>query len=1202
MGDVEETITADTGPFVDAMEAAIAAAKEFEDQVQAIRDALAEMDAAGEGAEVLAGMLEGGAEAAQNLAQASDIARDKLAEIGAASAGIEAVDATLVQGADQAEAFAAAAGQVRNELAEIGGVGGAATAELAAGLGADAAAAKALQEELAGVRDKLAETDAAEAIEPVVALLHNAAGMYDNLQGKIHAVSDAEAALKSSAAAAAASMRSEWNTAVEGGLAGSTAMDAARNAVENTKNALAEAEPVINAFEGTLDDAANVAAVSQVGFQNLADTVREAGAGAEISGLAFDEVGSTLNDSMRAASDAGRTLGDVGHAIDNVAVDATDSVRGLQFLGGAFHGFWNILSDGEGILGTLKNAFAGIGNLISSGFSQGLSAAGSAIQSAFSNIAQSAGRFVGIAGLIAGAVAALSVPVTVLLSGFSAAAVGVGAFAALALPTIMNVVKGYQAISAAQKQIQTAQTPAQHQAGVLALAQAWAGIPKFERPAEQAITSFMDTWHQMSKAFAPTAFKAITPWLQSAGALLKSIRPLADAAATGIGFLGKQLDKAVNSPAWKRGVGQLVPYIKEAIPAIGRGLWTLGVAFSNLFTTFSPKQVAHGITEFFGVLADIVHAFGNVAHATGNVIHAFANIGQAVRNVIHAVGNIVHAFENVGHAAGNIGNAAGGIVHSFAGIGNTLKGTTSAVTSVLKGLPSAAQGALAGLQSALKSTAGDAITGMVGAIRAGVSLASSAVKNIGSAITSAAGNFGSILSAAGHAVVSGLTSAISAASGLPPSAIRSIGSAIVSAAGNFGGLLVSAGAALISGLVSGIESMTGAVVSAAEGVAQAAASAARSVLGIFSPSTVFQKIGAMTVLGFIRGLLGGKGQIGAVTTALFGHPFKDVKIEQFITKLKTEVAAAYRAGVIGSEADTGFTRFIRRDNRRLEKLAKDRYQLENNIKAADALAASVQSEAVTSASIGTSFGNTFAGKYQYTPTYATIQQAMKAQLHNIRAFTTDIKKLKREGLDETSIKQLLSMGVTAGLPAAQQMLAGGRAGVREIAKLQNEIAGSAKLLGIRGANAAYEAGSQIGKGLAAGLKHQLNQVEASMRRIAKTLIDAIRTALRVRSPSQVMADIGMQTVAGLAAGMDAGAPLVAAAARRAADSTMRPYAAAGSRAGGSYGAGGPAGGTVNIHTTLNVDGKALARTVQTHQLRHARRNIATGLKLASRGI
>jgi hypothetical protein len=1146
-------------------------------------------------------MLESGAAAAENLAQASDVARDKLAEIGATSAGVEAVDATLAQGADQADAFAAAAGHARDNLAEMGAVGEAATAELAAGLAADAAAAKALEAELAGVRDKFAEADAAGSIEPIVVSLHNAAGMYDNLQGKIHAASDAENELRFSAEAAAASMTSEWNKAVEGGLAGATAMDAAWKAVEDTKNALAEAEPVINAFDGTLNDAAATAGISKIGFQNLTDSFRELGPAAQETQLAFDEVGSTLNDSMRAASDAGRTLDDVGHAIDNVAVDATDTVRGMHFLGGAFHGFWSILSDGEGILGTLKNAITGIGNAITSGLSSGLSAAGSAIQSVFSSIAQSASQVIGIAGLIAGAIAALSVPITVLLSGFSAAAVGVGAFAVLALPTIRNVIKGYQAVSAAQKQIAVAQTPAQHKAGVLALAQAWAGIPKFERPAEQAIRNFMDTWHQMSKAFAPTAFKALTPWLQSAGALLKSIRPLADAAATVIGSLGKQLDKAVSSPAWKRGIGQLVPYIKESIPAIAHGLWTLGVAFSNLFTTFSPKQVGHGITEFFGVLADTVHVFGNIAHAVGNLIHAFANIGQAVGNIIHAAGNIVHAFENVGHAIGNMERTASRIIGSFAGIGNVFKGTTSAVTSVLKGLPSAAQGALAGLSGALKSTAGDAITAMADAIRTGISLASSAVRSIGSAITSAAGNFGSILSAAGHAVISGLVSAISAASGLPPSAIRSIGSAIVSAAANFGGLLVSAGASLIRGLISGIESMTGAVVSAAESVAQAAAGAARSILGIFSPSTVFAKIGAMTVEGFIRGLLGGKGQIGAVTTALFAHPFKDLKIQAFITKLRTEVAAAYRANVIGSEEDYGYTRMIRRDNRRLQRLAKDRYALENDIKAADALAASVQTEAVTSASIPTMVGETFTGQMNAanTRTYNTIQEAMKAQLHNIRAFTKDIKKLKREGLDETSIKQLLGMGVAAGFPAAQQMLAGGRAGVREIAKLQNEIAGSAKLLGIRGANAAYESGRQIGRGLADGLKSQLHQVEASMRRIARTLIDAIRTALRVKSPSQVMMEIGVQTAAGLAAGMDAGAPLIAAAGRRMAAGMMQPYRA------GSYATGGPgaaAGNSVQIHTTLNIDGKTLARTVQTHQLRHARRNIATGLKLTNRGI
>ncbi len=39
---------------------------------------------------------------------------------------------------------------------------------------------------------------------------------------------------------------------------------------------------------------------------------------------------------------------------------------------------------------------------------------------------------------------------------------------------------------------------------------------------------------------------------------------------------------------------------------------------------------------------------------------------------------------------------------------------------------------------------------------------------------------------------------------------------------------------------------------------------------------------------------------------------------------------------------------------------------------------------------------------------------------------------------------------------------------------------------------------------------------------------------------------------------------------------------------------------VHVKSELKVDGQTLARTTQTHQLRHARRNIATGIKLPQR--
>lgn len=62
------------------------------------------------------------------------------------------------------------------------------------------------------------------------------------------------------------------------------------------------------------------------------------------------------------------------------------------------------------------------------------------------------------------------------------------------------------------------------------------------------------------------------------------------------------------------------------------------------------------------------------------------------------------------------------------------------------------------------------------------------------------------------------------------------------------------GRKIVSGIIGGIGSMAGALVSKMKGLAQSALSAAKSVLGIHSPSRVFEEFGRQSIEGYIRGL------------------------------------------------------------------------------------------------------------------------------------------------------------------------------------------------------------------------------------------------------------------------------------------------------------------------------------------------------------
>ena len=254
-----------------------------------------------------------------------------------------------------------------------------------------------------------------------------------------------------------------------------------------------------------------------------------------------------------------------------------------------------------------------------------------------------------------------------------------------------------------------------------------------------------------------------------------------------------------------------------------------------------------------------------------------------------------------------------------------------------------------------------------------------------------------------------------------------------------------------------------------------------------------------------------------------GHAaFKDADDHRHDQEDDREVAKAYKDKQIGKGEDSQLTGFIRSDNRRLMALAKQRADIEKEIQAADALAKSVASSARQGGSIATLQGAMPAGSVSA----AGLEQGMTTQLAAIKKFRTELKQLKKEGASQVGAAAGRGRGRHPGRrrsPGAARWRA--RARSRRSRQLQHQIAQAAKGLGKTAANASYESGSQIGKGLAAGLKGELKGVVAAMKDLAKKLVDEIKKALKIHSPSGVMIEIGSAIPAGLAVGIRTGTPV-----------------------------------------------------------------------------
>lgn len=474
---------------------------------------------------------------------------------------------------------------------------------------------------------------------------------------------------------------------------------------------------------------------------------------------------------------------------------------------------------------------------------------------------------------------------------------------------------------------------------------------------------------------------------------------------------------------------------------------------------------------------------------------------------------------------------------------------------------------------------------------------------------------------AGAAIGTGIQSG----QGKATSAATAVAGGVKGAVAPLPGALQSTGAAAGAGMAAGISSETGAVTAAASALAAAAESAAKVHLQISSPSKKFKVIGQQTAEGYILGLQGGQAQVDAATKALLGKlPFKDAQITSTVKKLRKEIDDAASAGKINPLQKMGLTQLLDQDNARLMNLANKRQNLINKINAAESLAKSVQQAAAQGADLGTIAGSTIqgqqdasaasgAGNIADVPTGpADLKSGLQDQLSQIQKFNSQLKTLKKEGLDKAGIKELANDGVQAGGEAATQILAGGKKGVQAIAQLDNSIGLASKKLGITAGNAAYESGSQIGGGLAAGLKSQLKAVNQQMEALDKGLMTAIMMGLG-DSPKQIAAAMAkLDKELGLSGGTaGGGSGKVTAPHKIYVPKTNQGRFAQPGPIGGTpphvvtpafAGAGSQGGGpiVVNLTSTLVVSGKALAKATQTKTLQRAASNISSGLVLPGR--
>ncbi|MFC4244952.1 phage tail tape measure protein [Gryllotalpicola reticulitermitis] len=377
---------------------------------------------------------------------------------------------------------------------------------------------------------------------------------------------------------------------------------------------------------------------------------------------------------------------------------------------------------------------------------------------------------------------------------------------------------------------------------------------------------------------------------------------------------------------------------------------------------------------------------------------------------------------------------------------------------------------------------------------------------------------------------------------------RGIPSTVMGWFAGAGSWLLDAGRNIVQGLINGVEGMAQQAVATVENLGKSITSSIKNILGIHSPSLVFQSIGSYVVQGFANGITGNASQATSAIDSLSQKitttaVTKIAALQQQIQTaqrsiMSTEAGKITAKGVLSINnnndtiaSDNALIAQISSEERVAQAaISSDKRTLESYATQKTALAAKIKT-AQTAYNNAVNTRNQFQsstdqslvslGDIGQDATGTAMVADLKNKVNGFKKFQTDMQTLSKWGLDKTSYQQLLNAFMQSGSTAqADSLVQEGAGTVKQLATLQKQFTSSASALSTSAANTMYQAGVNTAAGLLDGLKSKNNEVTEAAKNLANQLTTQVKKALGIHSPSTVFRDeIGAQIIAGWAQGI-----------------------------------------------------------------------------------
>jgi tape measure domain-containing protein len=337
------------------------------------------------------------------------------------------------------------------------------------------------------------------------------------------------------------------------------------------------------------------------------------------------------------------------------------------------------------------------------------------------------------------------------------------------------------------------------------------------------------------------ALKPLMSALQNIGnAIMPAIQPIASGLATVASIIVQTM--SVISTAVTPVINNIASSIQTVLPA----LQPLMSALQNLGNAIMPIITA-AIQTIAPVLSTLVSNIGQtmsvIATAVTPVINNIAALIQAVLPAIQS------AFQIWGTYIQGVINAV------FPFIQTVITSVMNVINAIITTVLAAINGDWSGVWEGIKNIASSVWNGIQSIVSGAINAVSGIISSVLNGISGIFSSVWNGIKGAVSSAWSGITSTVSNGVSSMMNFITSIPSRIMGVFSGAGSWLLSAGQNIIQGLINGITNAIGGAISAVKDAVGGIIDGAKSLLGIASPSKVFDReIGRMIPAGLGRGV------------------------------------------------------------------------------------------------------------------------------------------------------------------------------------------------------------------------------------------------------------------------------------------------------------------------------------------------------------